>query len=184
MTVIRPADANETAEAWRAALLNDERPDRAGADPPEPAHLRPRGRGSGRAPRRRCKGGYVFYENAPNGLRHRAHRHGQRSWTSPTMPPSNWPPKASACASSACRRLELFAGAGRRLPRSVLPAGVPKVVGRSGHDLRLGALGRQRSGHGRRHRHRSLRRQRPLPARLRRVWHHGRGCGRDGEEAV
>ena len=39
MTVIRPGDANETAQAWRAALLNAPQPHRAGPHPPEPAHL-------------------------------------------------------------------------------------------------------------------------------------------------
>ncbi len=67
MTVFRPADANETAQAWRAALERTDGPtvlaltrqglpiyDRAaeGYGPAEGA----------------LRGGYVFYENAPDGL--------------------------------------------------------------------------------------------------------------------
>ena len=37
MRVFRPADAVETAECWQIALESHRRPDRAGADPPEPA---------------------------------------------------------------------------------------------------------------------------------------------------
>ena len=67
MTVIRPGDANETSEAWRAAILNTTGPtvlaltrqnlptyDRAGENLGAANDL--------------MKGGYVFYENAPNGL--------------------------------------------------------------------------------------------------------------------
>ena len=43
MTVIRPADATEVAVAWIAALEKQVRPDRSGADPPEPADHRPFG---------------------------------------------------------------------------------------------------------------------------------------------
>ena len=35
--VFRPADAMETAECWQLALETPDRPDGAGADPPEPA---------------------------------------------------------------------------------------------------------------------------------------------------
>ena len=42
LDVVRPADANETAWAWRLALEHTDRPDRAGAEPAEPADPRPR----------------------------------------------------------------------------------------------------------------------------------------------
>ena len=39
MRVFRPCDAVEVAECWELALNRDRRPDRAGADPPEPAAI-------------------------------------------------------------------------------------------------------------------------------------------------
>ena len=53
LSVVRPADANETAVAWRT-ILTPQPPGRAGADPAERAHVRPLGDGSadGAGPRR------------------------------------------------------------------------------------------------------------------------------------
>ena len=67
MTVIRPSDANETAEAWRAALKNTKGPTVLALTRQNlPTYDRAAlglGAASGVA-----RGGYVFYENAPNGL--------------------------------------------------------------------------------------------------------------------
>ncbi len=41
LTVIRPADANETAAAWKVAIERPPRPDPAGIDPPERPDPRP-----------------------------------------------------------------------------------------------------------------------------------------------
>ena len=67
MTVIRPADGAETAEAWRSALKNTTGPtaliySRQNV-PAYDRSLAGMGAASGAA-----KGGYVFYENAPNGV--------------------------------------------------------------------------------------------------------------------
>jgi transketolase len=67
MTVIRPADANETAQAWRAALENTGGPTvlaltRQGL----PIYDR---EATGFGPAEDLqRGGYIFYEEAPNGL--------------------------------------------------------------------------------------------------------------------
>ena len=55
LAVVRPADANETAYAWRAVLETVRPPGRPGADPAEPA-----GAGGHAAPRASRKGGYVL----------------------------------------------------------------------------------------------------------------------------
>ena len=67
MTVIRPADANESAEAWRAALLNESGPTVLALTRQNlPIYDREaEGLGSAEGV---LQGGYVFYENAPNGL--------------------------------------------------------------------------------------------------------------------
>lgn len=67
MTVIRPADANETAEAWRAALKNTSGPTALALTRQNlPTYDRAAlslGAASGVA-----QGGYIFYEHAPDGL--------------------------------------------------------------------------------------------------------------------
>jgi transketolase len=67
MTVMRPADANETAEAWRAALKNTKGPTVLALTRQNlPTYDRTAlglGAASGVA-----QGGYVFYENAPKQL--------------------------------------------------------------------------------------------------------------------
>ena len=58
LDVIRPADANEVAEAWRVSMRPQPPAGRAGPDPPERAGARPRAS----TPRRRgcARGGYVL----------------------------------------------------------------------------------------------------------------------------
>ena len=53
LVTIRPADANETAAAWRVAIGRTPRPHRPGAHPPGPAHPR-------RAPPPVERGAYVL----------------------------------------------------------------------------------------------------------------------------
>jgi transketolase len=67
MTVIRPGDANETAQAWRAALLNVHSPTVLALTRQNLPTYDRAAEGLGAA-EDLLKGGYVFYENAPNGL--------------------------------------------------------------------------------------------------------------------
>jgi transketolase len=67
MTVIRPADANESAEAWRAALLNESGPTVLALTRQNLPIYDREAEGLGSADGV-LRGGYVFYENAPNGL--------------------------------------------------------------------------------------------------------------------
>ena len=57
LDVVRPADANETAWAWRLAPGAHRPADRAGADPAEPADARPHRRT--RRAEGVAKGGYI-----------------------------------------------------------------------------------------------------------------------------
>lgn len=67
LTVIRPADANETSQAWRAALLNTTGPTALALTRQNlPTYDRATD-GLGAAENLH-RGGYVFYEHAPNGL--------------------------------------------------------------------------------------------------------------------
>ena len=66
LTVIRPGDANETSQAWRAALLNTTGPTALALTRQNlPTYDRAAGLGAAEG---LLKGGYVFYEDAPNGL--------------------------------------------------------------------------------------------------------------------
>jgi transketolase len=66
LTVIRPGDANETSQAWRAALLNTTGPTALALTRQNlPTYDRAAGLGAAEG---LLKGGYVFYEEAPNGL--------------------------------------------------------------------------------------------------------------------
>ena len=67
MTVIRPGDANETAQAWRAALLNEHSPTVLALTRQNLPTYDRAAEGLGAA-EDLLKGGYVFYENAPQGL--------------------------------------------------------------------------------------------------------------------
>lgn len=67
LTVIRPADANETSQAWRAALLNANGPTALALTRQNVPIYDREGEGLGAA-EELLKGGYVFYEYAPNGL--------------------------------------------------------------------------------------------------------------------
>ncbi len=67
MTVIRPADANETAEAWRAALKNTSGPTALALTRQNLPIYDRAGLGLG-AVSGVAQGGYIFYEHAPDGL--------------------------------------------------------------------------------------------------------------------
>ncbi len=67
MTVIRPGDANETAQAWRAALLNRHSPTVLALTRQNLPTYDREGEGLGAA-EDLLKGGYVFYESAPESL--------------------------------------------------------------------------------------------------------------------
>lgn len=67
LTVIRPADANETSQAWRAALLNTTGPTALALTRQNLPTYDRAADGLGAAENLH-RGGYVFYEHAPNGL--------------------------------------------------------------------------------------------------------------------
>lgn len=67
LTVIRPADANETAQAWRAALRNSSGPTALILSRQNLTLYERSAPGVGSA-EGVLQGGYVLYENAPNGL--------------------------------------------------------------------------------------------------------------------
>jgi len=67
LTVIRPGDANETSQAWRAALLNTTGPTALALTRQNLPTYDRAAEGLGAA-EDLLKGGYVFYEHAPNGL--------------------------------------------------------------------------------------------------------------------
>jgi transketolase len=67
MTVIRPGDANETSQAWRAALLNTTGPTVLALTRQNLPTYDRAAEGLGAA-EGVLKGGYVFYEHAPEGL--------------------------------------------------------------------------------------------------------------------
>jgi transketolase len=67
LTVIRPADANESAQAWRAALLNTHGPTALALSRQNLTIYDRSAPGMGAADGV-LRGGYVLYENAPQGL--------------------------------------------------------------------------------------------------------------------
>jgi transketolase len=67
LTVIRPGDANETSQAWRAALRNTTGPTALALTRQNLPTYDRAADGLGAA-EDLLKGGYVFYEDAPNGL--------------------------------------------------------------------------------------------------------------------
>jgi transketolase len=67
LTVIRPADANETAQAWRAALENRQGPTVLALSRQNLPIYDRSGPGMGPA-EGTLRGGYVLFEQAPNGL--------------------------------------------------------------------------------------------------------------------
>jgi len=67
MTVLRPGDANETSQAWRAALLNTTGPSILALTRQNLPTYDREAEGLGAADGV-LKGGYVFYESAPKGL--------------------------------------------------------------------------------------------------------------------
>ncbi len=67
LTVIRPADANETAQAWKAALTNTTGPTAFALTRQNLPTWERAAEGLGSA-EGVSRGGYIFYEAAPNGL--------------------------------------------------------------------------------------------------------------------
>ena len=100
LRVIRPADANEVAAAWRVHI-DGTGPTAHDLHPAEGRRARRhRGAGCGRPPR----GAYTLVDEGAAGPRSRAHRHGfgGRGWQSRRRRPS--PSAASRCGSCRCRR--------------------------------------------------------------------------------
>ena len=169
LQVIRPADANETVEAWKAAVDHDG-PTALGAVAPGHPRVhrrlgrrpwrrrRPRGGGRSAARHRRHRQRGRRRHRRRRSARRRRHRHPGRepAVVGPPRPP------------------------GPRLPRGAVPARRSGAVRRGGDDARMGALRRRLD------RHRSLRRQRSRRRRPRRAGHQrrprrasrrGRCCG-------
>ncbi len=176
LDVVRPADANETAAAWRAVLTKNDRPGRHDPHPPERAHL----------PARR--GGLQRHQQRPPG-RLRAGRH--RGWAARRRA------RGHRLGGAAGRPRPRDPGrAGRPRPRGV--DAVPRVVRRAGGllqgdrhpaDREGPGLGRGRDrpglarGRGRPRPDRlagALRRFGRVRADLPRVRDHRRGSGRGG----
>ena len=124
LRVIRPADANETAQAWRIAV-DSRGPDRADPHPPERPGARRHGRRRGRARRVRAVRG------APPTARARAHRHRQRGRRSAsTRPPIAAARRASRVRVVSMPSWDLFAAQPQSYRDAVLPPAVPVAVGR------------------------------------------------------
>ena len=144
LQVIRPADANETAAAWRAAVDHDG-PDGARADPPgHPRVHRRLGRRAGRRHRprrRRGDAGVVIVATGSEVARavDAAEQLGGDGIAARVVSLPSW---------------DRFAAQGAELPRRAAAARRPGAVGRGRHHVRLGALRRRLD------RHRPLRRQR------------------------
>ena len=172
LDLVRPADANETAEAWRAAVGADgpvglvlTRQDVPGAarhgrtGPRGAAAGRLRAGGRGRAPPDRAPG------------------HGQRG---PTLPGRRRDPgrRGGAGPRGVAPLLGVVRAAGRGLPRLGAAPGGPGAERGGRVDLRLGPLRR------RRHRHRPLRRLGAGRGQHGEVRLHGRARGRAGPGAA
>ncbi len=132
LRVIRPADANETAEAWRVAV-DARRPHRPDPEPPEPPGARRH-----RRHRRWPRAAYVLHEPAGHpqvvlvGT-------GSEVWlcrdAADLLAEQGI---AARVVSLPC--WELFAAPGRRLPRRGAPGGGPDAVGRGRRHVRLAAV--------------------------------------------
>ncbi len=166
LVVIRPADANETVEAWRFAV-GHEGPTAlilsrqnlpvlegtAGPRPPEPGRLR------AARPARGCRPGRDRGGHRQRGVDLGG---GGRAAGGPRRArPGGLAPLLGA-----------LRPAGRGLPRRRAPRRRPDAVGRGGHHLRVGSL------RGRVPRDRPLRRQRPRRGGAGRVRLHRRERGR------
>ncbi len=141
LTVIRPGDANETSQAWRAALLNTGGPTALALTRQNLPTYDRAAEGLGAA-EDLLKGGYVFFEQAPHGLQLVLIGTGSELDIAYTG------------GQTACRRgrrrargepakLGTLPGATRGLPCVCLAGRRGESRGRSGFPLWLGALGGQ-----------------------------------------
>ncbi len=167
LRVIRPADANETAEAWQVAV---------DADGPTALILSRQnlpvleGTAGGD---RVAKGGYVLHEPDGRGRRSCWSPPGSEVWVcvdaaAALAGDGVGRPRGVAAVLGALRRSRATSTATRA------PAGLPTALGRGGHHLRLGSLRRRLA------RHRPLRRQRAGRGRAREVRLHPRQRRRPG----
>ena len=128
LQVIRPADANETVAAWRAAVA-PRRPDRARAQPPE--HPRSCTDGSRRRARRRRRP----RRRRPAGG---ARRHRQRGRRCASTPPSSSPPTASRARVVSLPSWDRFEAQDAGVPRRASSRRRAGAVGRGRRHVRLG----------------------------------------------
>ena len=132
LAVVRPADANETAQAW-AAALQSERPRRAGPHPPEPARARPTRPAParpGRRPRRLRPGRGLRRPAAGPAARHRLRGAARAARRARPSRPRGSPTRV---VSMPC--LEWFDEQPERVPRG------GAAHGRAGPGQRRGGLG-------------------------------------------
>ncbi len=119
-SIIRPGDANETAEAWRAAMEHREGAGRPGALPPEPAGARPLGREGRRVARRATS-----WPRPPDGTPQRhPDRRPARSSSSRSAAARSSRPRESRRASSRCRAGSSSTVQPREYREEVLPPSV------------------------------------------------------------
>ena len=121
LDVVRPADANETAWAWRMALEHTDRPTALALTRQNAADHRPR---AVRArPTGVAQGGYILAEASDGAARGDPHRHRLRGAALPRPPGSAWRPRArpTRVVSMPCQ--EWFHAQDAAYQQPVLPRG-------------------------------------------------------------
>ena len=174
LDVVRPADANETAWAWRTVLEHTDRPGRALPDPAERAHLRPR-----EVPVRPRRGRRPWRLRARRGRPGRPRgdpgRHRLRG-AARGRPPGEPAGRGHGHPGGVDAVQGVVRGAGRRLPRAGAAARGPRPGLRRGR--RRAGLARDRRRRRPLRLHRALRRLRRLQDPVPGVRPHRRGRGR------
>ena len=168
LQVIRPADANETAAAWRAAVDHDGPTALVLTRQGVPRVHRRLGRRARRRHRRATPTATRRSSSSPPAARSR--------W--PSTPPSGSPPTASPTRVVSLPSWDRFAAQGREYRDALLPPGVPVLSVEAAHHVRLGALRRRLD------RHRPLRRQRARRRGARPARHQRRPRRRSGPGAL
>ncbi len=126
MTVIRPGDANEASEAWKAALLNETGPTVLALTRQNLPTYDRAGEGLGAASGLQ-RGGYVLFEHAPKGCRWCSSGRAA-SWTSRSNAAKQLAGEGVGVRVVSLPCWELFAAQDESYRQSVLPAGAAKVA--------------------------------------------------------
>ena len=145
LVVLRPGDANETSQAWRAALLNTGGPTALALTRQNLPTYDRAGEGLGAA-EGVLQGGYVFYEQAPAGLQIVLIGTGSELDIAYTAA-RQLAAEGIGVRVVSLPSFELFERQDPAYRAAVLPAGIP-ARHRGGLHLRLGTLGGRRAGAG------------------------------------